>query len=63
LLFRTPSTLWLPALILDEITRLAHKRDIPYQSLVELLLAERVARAPLDPIRDGIAPDRLARAG
>ena len=34
----------LPSFMLEEIKRLAHKRDVPYQSLIKLFLAERVRR-------------------
>lgn len=37
-------SLRLPSLMLEEIKRLAHKRDVPYQSLIKLFLAERVRR-------------------
>lgn len=37
-------SLRLPSFMLEEIKRLAHKRDIPYQSLIKLFLAERVER-------------------
>jgi predicted DNA binding CopG/RHH family protein len=30
--------------MLDEIKQLAHKRDVPYQSLIKLFLAESVKR-------------------
>ena len=30
--------------MLEEIKRIAHKRDVPYQSLIKLFLAERVKR-------------------
>jgi len=30
--------------MLDEIKRLAHKRNLPYQSTIKLFLAERVKR-------------------
>jgi hypothetical protein len=30
--------------MLEEIERLAHKQDVPYQSLVKLFLAERMKR-------------------
>ena len=40
----TTISLRLPGFILDEIKRIAHKRDIPYQSLIKLFLAERVKR-------------------
>ncbi len=43
-----PSTktisLRLPQALLDEIKTLAHERDVPYQSLLKIFLAERVAR-------------------
>ena len=35
-------SLRLPSFMLDEIKRLAHKHDVPYQSLIKLFLAERV---------------------
>jgi predicted DNA binding CopG/RHH family protein len=34
----------LPAMLLEDLKRLAHKRDVPYQSLVKIFLAERVAQ-------------------
>jgi predicted DNA binding CopG/RHH family protein len=37
-------SLRLPTLMLEEIKRLAHKQDVPYQSLIKLFLAERVKR-------------------
>jgi predicted DNA binding CopG/RHH family protein len=37
-------SLRLPSPMLDEIKRLAHKHDVPYQSLIKLFLAERVRR-------------------
>jgi predicted DNA binding CopG/RHH family protein len=37
-------SLRLPGFMLEEIKRLAHKRDVPYQSLIKLFLAERVRR-------------------
>lgn len=37
-------SLRLPSFMLDEIKRLANKRDVPYQSLIKLFLAERVRR-------------------
>ncbi len=40
----TTISLRLPGLMLDEIKRIAHKRDVPYQSLIKLFLAERVQR-------------------
>ena len=43
-----PSTrtisLRLPAAMLDELKLLAHQRDVPYQSLLKLYLAERLRR-------------------
>ena len=38
----------LPAFMLEEIRRLANKRDIPYQSLIKLFLAERLKREQKD---------------
>jgi predicted DNA binding CopG/RHH family protein len=47
-----PSTetisLRLPASLLAELKTLANKRDVPYQSLLKVYLAERVARERLD---------------
>jgi len=40
----TTISLRLPAFIVEEIKQLAHKRDVPYQSLIKLFLAERVQR-------------------
>ncbi len=41
-----PSTktisLRLPEFILDEIKLLAHKRDVPYQSLIKIFLKDRI---------------------
>jgi len=37
-------SLRLPLLILEELKMLANKRDIPYQSLLKMFLAERVNR-------------------
>ena len=34
----------LPILMLEEIKRLAHKNDVPYQSLIKIFLAERINR-------------------
>ena len=43
-----PSTkkisLRLPELMIDELKLLANKRDIPYQSLMKIYLAERIQR-------------------
>ncbi len=35
-------SLRLPQTIIEEIKLLAHKRDVPYQSLIKIFLAERV---------------------
>jgi predicted DNA binding CopG/RHH family protein len=35
-------SLRLPALMLDELKLLANKRDVPYQSLLKMFLAERI---------------------
>jgi predicted DNA binding CopG/RHH family protein len=34
----------LPESLLDDLKRLANKRDVPYQSLLKIFLAERVAQ-------------------
>lgn len=36
-------SLRLPAMMLAELKRLANKRDVPYQSLMKVFLAERLA--------------------
>jgi predicted DNA binding CopG/RHH family protein len=36
-------SLRLPAMMLAEIKRLANKRDVPYQSLMKVFIAERLA--------------------
>ncbi len=36
-------SLRLPAMMLAEIRRLANKRDVPYQSLMKVFIAERLA--------------------
>lgn len=36
-------SLRLPAMMLAELKRLANKRDVPYQSLLKVFLAERLA--------------------
>lgn len=42
-------SLRLSAAMLDELKLLAHKRDIPYQSLMKLYLAERIQTELLRP--------------
>ena len=37
-------SLRLPELMLAELKLLAHKRDVPYQSLIKIFLAERLVR-------------------
>ena len=37
------SSLRLPASLLDELKALANERDVPYQSLLKVYLAERIA--------------------
>ncbi|MDP2956180.1 MAG: BrnA antitoxin family protein [Longimicrobiales bacterium] len=39
----TPISLRLPETLLGELKRLAHEQDVPYQSLMKVYLAERVA--------------------
>ena len=38
------ATARLPELMLEELKLLANKRDVPYQSLLKLFLAERIER-------------------
>lgn len=39
----TPISMRLPETLLTDLRRLANERDVPYQSLMKLYLAERVA--------------------
>ena len=53
---RTPTetiSLRVPAGLLAELKILANKRDVPYQSLMKVFLAERVARERDGTIRKG----------
>lgn len=43
-------SLRLPAPLLDDLKRLANKRDVPYQSLLKTFLADRI-KAELHPAR------------
>ena len=49
-----PSTktisLRLPEFILDELKLLAHKRDVPYQSLIKMFLKDRIDKELGQPI-------------
>ena len=66
-----PSTetisLRLPFALLSELRALANKRDIPYQSLLKVFLAERVAREtsgrPALPKKARQPPSRARRSG
>lgn len=40
----TTISLRLPASMLEELKALANERDVPYQSLLKVFLAERIAR-------------------
>lgn len=40
----TTISLRLPAFLLEELKALANERDVPYQSLMKVFLAERIAR-------------------
>jgi predicted DNA binding CopG/RHH family protein len=37
-------SLRLPELMLEELKLLAHKRDVPYQSLINIILSERLEK-------------------
>ncbi len=60
-----PSTetisLRLPAALLAELKTLANKRDVPYQSLLKVYLAERIARETHS--RDVLSTRKPRRAG
>jgi predicted DNA binding CopG/RHH family protein len=61
-----PSTetisLRLPAPLLAELKALANKRDVPYQSLLKVFLAERIAAEWRQPGEGGVRDKRLRRA-
>jgi predicted DNA binding CopG/RHH family protein len=61
-----PSTetisLRLPAALLAELKALANKRDVPYQSLLKVFLAERVDRELHGPGAFSARPARTAKA-
>lgn len=42
-------SLRLPELLLEELKLLANKRDVPYQSLLKIFLAERVEQELREP--------------
>ena len=44
LLIYTTISLRLPKALLEELKALANERDVPYQSLLKIFLAERIAR-------------------
>jgi hypothetical protein len=62
----TPSTetisLRLPIGLLSDLKELANKRDVPYQSLLKVYLAERVARERSG-VRRAMPGERLRPAG
>lgn len=35
-------SIWMPSSILDRIKAMANERDVPYQSLIKMILADRV---------------------
>jgi len=47
----------LPEALLEDLKLLAHKRDVPYQSLLKIFLAERVAQELRSP---SCAPAKIA---
>jgi len=59
-------SLRLPAQLLADLKRLANKRDVPYQSLLKVYLAERVAAEsaealPNKPLRRSRSPSSFRR--
>lgn len=62
-----PSTetisLRLPAALLAELKALANKRDVPYQSLLKVFLAERIARETysVSELPDSLRPTKARR--
>jgi predicted DNA binding CopG/RHH family protein len=61
-----PSTetisLRLPAALLAELKALANRRDVPYQSLLKVFLAERVDRERYGPHAFSTRPARTAKS-
>jgi predicted DNA binding CopG/RHH family protein len=61
----TTISLRLPDLLLAELKLLANKRDVPYQSLLKVFLAERIQQELLSsaarPRRSNPAPQRSSR--
>lgn len=51
----TPISMRLPETLLTEIKRLANEQDVPYQSLMKVYLAERIAEERERRRRDGRA--------
>jgi predicted DNA binding CopG/RHH family protein len=58
-----PSTetisLRLPAPLLSDLKALANKRDVPYQSLLKVFVADRVAAEWRSTMRPGVQPSRV----
>lgn len=57
-------SLRLPESMLDELKALANQRDVPYQSLLKVFLAERIARERgSGAFRAGVGEDGIGEAG
>jgi predicted DNA binding CopG/RHH family protein len=53
----------LPEMMLEELKLLAHKRDVPYQSLLKIFLAERIEAEFQRPAKARQSRQRKAAAG
>lgn len=57
----TPISMRIPDILLAELKRLANEQDVPYQSLMKLYLAERVAAERMHR-RGGRQPDKRVQS-
>jgi predicted DNA binding CopG/RHH family protein len=55
-------SLRLPTALLSDLKVLANKRDVPYQSLLKVYLAERVTRETIGNTRSNKAPQPTSRS-
>jgi predicted DNA binding CopG/RHH family protein len=55
-------SLRLPVSMIEDLKILANRRDVPYQSLLKVFLAERLERErQMQPLRSGLTAPRSAR--
>jgi predicted DNA binding CopG/RHH family protein len=55
----TTISLRLPTPLLADLKALANKRDVPYQSLLKVFVAERVAKEQRLPVKRPSTPERI----